>query len=187
MKKETIIRVAKKEDAKSLLRIYSYFVEQTAISFEYEVPSVEEFEGRIENTLREYPYLVAEQDGQIIGYAYATAFKARKAYDWSVETTVYVDRFRKKEGIGKLLYAALEEELKKLHILNMNACIAYTEQEDEHLNNNSMQFHEHMGFRMVGRFQKSGYKCGKWYDMIWMEKILGEHESEPKERLLFQK
>lgn len=185
MNEAIIIREAAKKDAGKLLDIYSYYVEHTAISFEYEVPSTEEFESRMENTVKEYPYLVAEKKGELLGYAYASAFKMRKAYDWAAETTVYVDRFHKREGVGKQLYLALEERLKRLHVLNMNACIAYTDVEDKNLNNNSMRFHEHMGFTLAGRFHKCGYKCGKWYDMIWMEKIIGEHAEVPPERISF--
>ena len=87
-----MIRIATKEDAKALLDIYKYYVEQTTITFEYETPSVEEFERRIENTLKKYPYLVEEEDGKIYGYTYAGPFKERAAYDWSVETTIYVDK-----------------------------------------------------------------------------------------------
>lgn len=97
----------------------------TAIAFEYEVPSVEEFAGRIEHILKKYPYLVAEKDGRIVGYAYAGTFYDRAAYDWAVE--------------------------------------------------NSVKFHEHMGYRIVGKFCKCGYKFGKWYNMVWMEKHIGEH------------
>ena len=82
-----MIRIATKEDAKALLDIYKYYVEQTTITFEYETPSVEEFERRIENTLKKYPYLVEEEDGKIYGYTYAGPFKERAAYDWPVETT----------------------------------------------------------------------------------------------------
>jgi L-amino acid N-acyltransferase YncA len=173
--KEITIRKASYDDAEELLKIYTPYVNNTAISFEYEVPSLEEFRGRIANTLKRYPYLVAEYEGEIVGYAYAGAFKSRAAYDWAVETTVYVRQDERRNGIGRKLYAALEEILKKQGILNMNACIAVPEGKDEHLTKDSPAFHEKMGFRMVGTFHKCGYKFNHWYDMVWMEKKIGEH------------
>ncbi len=174
------IRMATVEDAPALLDIYRPYVTETAISFEYEVPSVEEFRTRIINTLSRYPYIVAEENGQLTGYAYASPFKQRAAYDWSVETSIYVSMKHRGQGIGVLLYAELERILKLQNILNVNACIAYTDKEDNHLTNKSMGFHEHLGYRLVGRFTQSGYKFNTWYDMIWMEKIIGEHTSVPK-------
>ena len=132
------IRPAKPEDAEKLLAIYAPYVEQTAITFEYEVPTVEEFRERIHNTLKKYPYLVAEQGGEPVGYAYVGPFHDRPAYDWAVETSIYVDQNKKRMGIGKKLHEALEEELRNRGFLNMNACIAYPAQEDEYLTRNSV-------------------------------------------------
>ena len=169
-----------KEDAAELLNIYSVYVRDTAISFEYDVPTTEEFEYRIETISARYPYIKAVDDkGKILGYAYATTFKNRRAYDWSVETTIYVSKDCRKKGIGRMLYTALEQSLKQMGILNMNACIAYTDKLDKHLTNDSKAFHESMGFQLVGRFHKCGYKFNTWYDMIWMEKLIGEHTDNP--------
>ena len=177
---EINIRVATVEDAQQILQIYAPYIEKTAITFEYEVPALEEFRGRIQHTLKKYPYLVAEEAGEILGYAYTGPFKERAAYDWAVETTIYVKEDKKQRGIGKLLYQALEEISKAQNILNMNACIAYPENEDEHLTKNSVQFHEHLGYQMVGTFHQCGYKFETWYHMVWMEKFIGEHrESQP--------
>lgn len=175
-----IVRPAVPDDAERLVEIYAPYVEDTAITFEYEVPSVQEFERRIESTLERYPYLVAELDGQIVGYAYVGPFHDRPAYDWSVETSIYVDRNIRHMGVGGILHKALEDELKGMGFLNMNACIAYIEHADEHLDDNSVRFHEHLGYRMVGQFHKCGYKFGRWYDMVWMEKIIGEHVADPE-------
>ena len=169
------IRPAKPEDAEKLLAIYAPYVEQTAITFEYEVPTVEEFRERIHNTLKKYPYLVAEQGGEPVGYAYVGPFHDRPAYDWAVETSIYVDQNKKRMGIGKKLHEALEEELRNRGFLNMNACIAYPAQEDEYLTRNSVEFHAHLGYRMVGQFHQCGYKFHRWYDMVWMEKLLAPH------------
>ena len=169
------IRSAKPEDARRLLDIYSYYVVNTAISFEYDVPSPSEFKERIENTLKKYPYLVLEVDGEIAGYAYAGVFKGRAAYDHSCEISIYIDRDSHGKGYGRALYEALEEKLKEQGILNLYACIAYPPEEDEYLTKNSEGFHRHLGFVTVGEFHKCGYKFGRWYNMIWMEKIIGEH------------
>ena len=128
------LRIATIKDAEEILKIYSYYVKNTAISFEWNVPSLQDFSERIANTLKKYPYIVAQinQNNQkrIIGYAYAGAFKTRAAYDWSVETSIYVDKDFRHFGIGKLLLERLEELLQKQNILNVNACIAFTEQEN---------------------------------------------------------
>ena len=170
------IQPVKLEDAEELLSIYAPYVRDTAISFEYEVPSLSEFQDRIRNISSNLPYIKAVEAGKILGYAYAGKFKNRKAYDWSVEVTVYVRKESRKSGVGKLLYNALEDSLKRIGVLNMNACIAVPEGEDSHLTKDSQLFHEKMGFQLVGTFHKSGYKFHTWYDMIWMEKIIGEHQ-----------
>lgn len=175
MKQDISIRAAVPEDAGRLLAIYAPYVEKTAITFEYQVPSVDEFRGRIENTLKRYPYLVAQEKGEILGYAYAGVFKDRAAYDWSVETTIYVDMGSRHSGVGGALYSALEGALKSMNILNLNACIGVPRSEDPHLDMNSVHFHEHMGYTLVGTFHCSGYKFGTWYDMVWMEKMLDRH------------
>ena len=174
------LQIANEDDACELLKIYAPYVQKTAITFEYDIPSVEEFKWRILNTQKKYPYIVAEHDGQIVGYAYAGAFKGRAAYDWAVETSIYVKKDEKRMGIGKKLYSALESILRAQNILNLNACIAYAEKEDEHLTKNSVQFHEHLGFRLVGKFSQCGFKFGEWYDMVWMEKHIGEHKENPE-------
>ena len=171
-----MIRTVNVKDAEQLLKIYAYYVENTAITFEYEVPSLEEFEQRILKTLEKYPYLVLEKEGQILGYAYAGVFKDRAAYDWSAETTIYLKQDAVKCGLGRLLYEALEHEMKKRGFLNLYACIGYPIEEDEYLTKNSAGFHEHLGYQMVGEVHKCGYKFGRWYNMIWMEKIIGEHK-----------
>jgi L-amino acid N-acyltransferase YncA len=182
-----IIRRAEAFDVPKLLEIYRPYVEHTAVSFEYETPSLEEFLGRVETILRKYPYLVAVSGKELIGYAYASEFKNRKAYDWSVETSIYVKQGQIGKGCGKALYQALEDILKRQHILNLNACIAYTEKEDQYADHNSMNFHKRMGYRLVGRFEKCGYKFGRWYDMIWMEKFLSPHPAQPEQIIPFGK
>ena len=104
MDKQVKLRIATIQDAAALLDIYAPYVENTAITFEYTVPSVQEFEQRISNTLQTYPYLVAEIDNEIVGYTYASLFRERCAYQWAVEVSIYVKKTAKKMGIGKKLY-----------------------------------------------------------------------------------
>lgn len=175
--KPITIRPASVSDAEALLQIYRYYVQHTAITFEYDVPSIEEFRSRISHTLERYPYLAAVQGESILGYAYAGPLKARAAYDWSVETTIYLARDAQKCGVGRMLYQALEDALRDMGIRNLYACIAYPKTEDEYLTKNSAQFHAHLGYTTVGTFHSCGYKFGRWYDMIWMEKLIGAHEA----------
>lgn len=177
--KEVVIRTAQPQDAQELLAIYAPYVERTAITFEYEVPGPEEFRERIENTLKKYPYLVAERAGELLGYAYTGPFVGRAAYGWSAEVSIYLRQDSRKMGIGRRLYERLENISRSQNITNLNACIGCPEQEDEHLTNNSLRFHAHMGYDMVGVFHRCGYKFGTWYDMAWMEKLIGEHRSNP--------
>lgn len=173
------IRAARSADAKALLKIYSHYVENTAVSFEYETPSVEEFTSRIMSTLERYPYIVAERGGKIIGYAYAGTFKPRKAYDRCVEVSIYLDKDERGKGCGRMLYVELECRLADMGILNLYACITHCELEDEYLTKQSPLFHSRMGYEKIGHFSKCGFKFGRWYDMIWMEKFIGEHSEKP--------
>lgn len=172
-----IVKPVTINDAEYLLDIYRPYIEKTAITFEYDVPTLDEFRERILTISRKYPYLKAvDENGNIVGYAYANTFKGRAAYDWSVETTVYVYWNYRGHAVGKELYNALEKALQSMGILNMNACIAVTNGQDDHLTDESVKFHEKMGFSLVGCFHNSGFKFNTWYDMIWMEKMIGEHE-----------
>ncbi len=173
------VRSAKIEDAECILNIYSYYVKNTAITFEYDVPTLLEFQRRMKETMKKYPYLVIEKDGMIQGYAYAGVFKGRAAYDWSCELTVYIDYKAQKCGFGRKIYDALEAKLRDMGILNLYACIAYPVVEDEYLTKNSAEFHAHLGFSKVGEFHQCGCKFGHWYDMIWMEKMIGKHRENP--------
>ena len=175
------IRNVTPDDAESLLSIYKTYVLNTAITFEYQVPALAEFKSRISQTIKKYPYLCAEDNGKILGYAYASAFKERAAYQWSVELSIYIDKDSHGQGLGRSLYESLESGLKKMGIINLYACIAYPEKEDEYLSNNSLDFHSHMGFRKVGDFKNCAAKFGRWYHMTWMEKIIGEHKKNPDE------
>ena len=178
-KTEYSIRPVTEDDAEMLCAIYRYYVEHTAVSFEWDTPSVGEFRERIRNIRARYPYFCAVVGGNPVGYVYAAPFKNRAAYAWSVESTVYLAPEWRRRGVGRALYAALETALCEMGIRNLCACIAVPTEEDETLTYDSMRFHERLGFRTVGRFCASGCKFGRWYDMIWMEKPIGPHESNP--------
>lgn len=169
------IRDARLADASRIREIYDPYVRTTAITFEYVTPSVEEFEGRMERTMQRYPYLVAEEDGQVVGYAYANPFGTRAAYGWTCEVSIYLDQQVHGHGLGRALYAALEDALLRMGVVNVYACVAYPPVPDEHLTTNSADFHEHLGFTVAGHLHQCGFKFGRWYDMLYMEKVLAEH------------
>lgn len=166
------IRAATVDDAPALLKIYSPYVTDTAISFECTVPTVEEFQSRIACTLKNFPYLVAELDGQIIGYTYAKAFVGREAYKFSAELTIYLNKNFRGRGVGRKLYGELEKILAQRGTTNLYACVAYPEVEDEFLTRASVKFHERLGFKICGKFTDCGEKFSRRYSMVWLEKIL---------------
>ncbi len=171
------IRTATPDDATALLAIYAPYVTKTAITFEYEVPSEEEFRRRIGATLESYPYLVAERGEKIIGYVYASAFHTRPAYDWNVETSIYIAEEARHTGTGRKLYEALETYLRAQGIVTLYACITYPATPDPYVDTNSVDFHSYMGYDLVANFKKSGYKFDRWYDVVWMEKEIGAHRT----------
>ncbi|MDY2847360.1 MAG: N-acetyltransferase family protein [Oscillospiraceae bacterium] len=180
MENKIKIRMVTPDDAEELLSIYAPYVLNTAITFEYDVPTADEFRLRIENTLKKYPYIAAERDGELLGYAYTGPFKNRAAYDHAVETTVYVKENARRQGIGRMLYAELEIISRRQNITNLNACIGCPAAEnDEYLTMDSVEFHKRMGYRIVGEFHGCGYKFGRWYNMVWAEKIICPHDEEP--------
>ena len=130
MERELFIRDADPEDANKLVEIYSYYVLNTAVSFEYEAPSVAEFENRIKTTKEKYPYLVCLLNDRIVGYAYAGPYSLREAYNWTATTSIYVDKDYRSQGIGSLLYKELEKRLKEQDIVNLLAGVAYNDEED---------------------------------------------------------
>ena len=170
------VRDARPEDAEEILKIYSYYIINTAITFECTVPDRETFRRRMEKTLENYPYLVAEVDGKIKGYAYAGPFVGREAYSHSCTLSIYTDKSAHRCGLGRALYSEIEKRLKEKGFLNLYACIASPHEPDEYLTNDSENFHSHMGFVRVGTFHNCGCKFGRWYNMVWMEKIIGEHK-----------
>ncbi len=165
------VREATVNDAEAIQRIYEPFVLHTTITFEEEVPSIEEMGNRIRKTLQTYPYIVIETNGVIGGYAYAKPFRPRSAYAPSVESSIYVDKKFHGRGFGRILYTILGQLLRDQGITNICACVgAAPEGDDPYVDENSIAFHTHMGFRQVGRFNGCASKFNRWYDMVWMVK-----------------
>ncbi len=167
---ELKIRDAQLEDAQRLVEIYSHYVLDTAVSFECTAPSVEEFAERIKNIKTKFPYLVCEKDGKIIGYVYASSYSSRAAYDWTVSTSIYVDKDCRRNGAGALLYKELEKRLKEKGSVNLLAGVAFCENEDEYLTHDSQKFHLKMGYSEVAHMKGVGKKFERWYDIKWFQK-----------------
>ena len=153
-----IIRVAKEFDAEAIQRIYAPIVAHTPISFEIEVPSVKEIKDRMKNILLQYPWLVYELRGKVVGYVYASSYRSRVAYQWTAEVTVYVDEEFYGKGIGKSLYQALFEILRKQGYRTAVGGITLP-------NPGSVAIHESLGFKKVADFKSLGYKQGQWHDV----------------------
>ena len=179
---ETIIRAVHEGDSEALRSIYRPYVEQTAVTFEWDVPSAEEFRRRIAEISAAYPYLVAERGGEVVGYAYASAFQPRRAYAWSAETSIYLRQDCRGQGLGRLLHGALREALRQMNVQTMYACISSPcEAGDPYLTDASIRFHSALGYRLAGTFHRCGYKLGRWYDMVWMELPIGDYAVPPAE------
>ena len=175
-----LLRIATVEDAARLVEIYDGYVLNTGATFETEAPTKEEFAKRMEEVLQMYPYLVAEMDGEIVGYAYAHRYRERAAFDWTVEVSIYVEESHKKHGVGRKLYTKLEELLKLQGITNLYACVAEPNGEDPHLTMASPIFHKKMGYDLVGRHNEAGYKFGRWYNALVFEKFINDHTENMK-------
>lgn len=160
MENQVTLRFAVPDDAAAIRSIYEPYVLNTAVTSEYYVPTEEEFRARITRTRERYPYIVAVKDGQIIGYIYASPLSPRHAYSWAAETSIYIRQNVRRTGAGSRLYKALSAICRKQNVLNLYARIAFADPEDEFLVNASARFH----------------KFGRWYNAIWMEKLLGDHD-----------
>lgn len=163
------IRTAEIGDAKAIAAIYAHYVVETAITFEIEPPSVEDFETRIGTCLAAYPWLVALTEDRIVGYAYAGPFKHRAAYDWSAEITVYLDPAFHRQGVGKRLYAVLISALQAQGYHSLFAGITLP-------NAGSVGLHRAIGMAEVGVFREAGFKLGQWHDVAWYGMIIGERK-----------
>jgi len=180
------VRVAREEDAAPLLRIYSHYVSDTAITFEREPPSLDEFKQRIRKTLENYPYLVAEDDGNIVGYIYASRFRERAAYDWAAKTSIYIDGRYHRKGIGRMLYEKMEDILRRQNVTNVYATIVEpVGDSDEYLTGESTLFHEAMGYRRVAEYHGCANKFGRWYNLVETEKTIAERPEVPDDFIPF--
>lgn len=166
------LRRAQVGDAAALLEIYRPYVERTAISFEFTAPDEAEFAARIAGISAQYPYLVCECGGRPVGYAYAHRHMDRAAYDWNVETTIYLAEDARGLGLGAPLYRALLAALRMQNIRAAYACITRS-------NGRSVRLHEKLGFETVGVFENAGYKAGRWHDVVWMRLALGDFPEQP--------
>lgn len=168
-----VIRTAAPEDAAALLAIYTPYILNTPVSYEFTPPSEEEFRKRIERTLSQFPYLVCEIDGMIAGYAYASSFHERAAYQWDTELSIYLSPDFHRKKIATALYSALLPILKKQGYIQAYAVISYPNEE-------SVGFHRSMGFEEEAFFHAVGYKFGKWHDLIYLKKRLSSLEEIPR-------
>lgn len=170
--KDVRVRFADTEDAAELLNIYTPYITDTAITFEYVIPPVEDFAGRIESVMQSFPWLVCEVDGKPAGYAYASRFRPRAAFQWDAEVSVYLSAEFHRSGIGSALYDCLEAILKEQGYLNLYALITHPHPASE-------GFHAGRGYRPLGIYHGTGYKFGKWHDLIVMEKQLAPLPENP--------
>ena len=159
------LRLVTPADAPAILAIYTPYILNTAITFEEAVPTEEEFARRVRSVLEQYPYLAMEENGEILGYAYASRVRSRAAYDWSAELSVYVRQDCRGRGVGRRLYGCLLELLTLQHVHLAYGVVALPNEESHGL-------HMALGFRLLERFPEMGYKMGSWWDIGWYEKVL---------------
>lgn len=159
------IRDARRSDVPAMLAIYAPFVEHTAVSFEYDVPTEAEFARRLEEHQAAFPWLVCEENGRVMGYAYAGRAFERAAYGWNAEISCYLAPELRGRGVGRRLYARIEEILTRLGYYKLFAVVTSA-------NAPSVAFHHALGFRDAACFHNVGYKQGGWYDVLWLEKML---------------
>jgi Sortase and related acyltransferases len=166
------IRLATEKDSAAILEIYAPFIKDTAITFEYEVPEVSGFGKRISGIMQNYPWLVCEIDGKIVGYAYASRYSERAAYDWSADLSIYVSPEYQRRNIATALYYSLYQLLKLQGYYNAYVIITMPNEKSE-------GFHQSFGFKPVGVCHKVGYKFGKWHDVKWFELTITNHSKLP--------
>lgn len=164
-----MIREAREADVPAILEIYAPYIRKTTITFEYEVPGLSEFTQRFREVTKLFPWLVYEEDGVILGYAYASRPFARAAYAWCAEPSIYLRQDARGRHIGKKLYAALEELLR---LLGYRVSYAIITGENER----SLAFHRRLGYSDCGLFRRCGLKFGRWLDGYWLEKRLNSVE-----------
>ena len=174
-----LIRLATLDDAEAVRDIYAPFCGNSPVSFETLAPSVEEMRERIEKTLQILPWIVAEREGLVAGYAYASRHKERAAYVWSVELVGLYPSDREASGVGRILYTSLFASLELQGFYNVLAGVTIP-------NPGSVGLHEAMGFKPVGVYSGIGYKCGAWHDVVWLQRSLRERILVPAPPLDFE-
>ena len=160
-----MIRIATEADVPEILSIYAPYILTTTHTFEYEVPSEEDFLERFRNITEQFPWLVWEEDGEILGYAYGSAPFERAAFRWTAEDSVYLKPEARGRGIGRALCTALETILKYQGYRKVYAIITSE-------NVNSLNFHRKLGYRTVAEFENCGFKFGRWLGITWLDKEL---------------
>ena len=173
-----MIRIATSADSESILDIYAPYIRDTSLTFETEVPTYDDFAVRIQTYLDNWTWLVCELDGKIAGYAYASRYRERTAYQWSVECSVYIHDDYLRSGIASELYTALFAFLKYQGYNNVYAVINLP-------NDRSVAFHEKLGFTYFATYENVGYKLGKWKNVGWWQKKINEYVNEPSPPLKF--
>jgi L-amino acid N-acyltransferase YncA len=168
------VRDATAADAAACASIYARYVTDTAITFETEPPSAVEIAERIATASRTHAWLVLEDDGRVVAYAYAGTFNRRAAYRWSCEVSVYVEPGRHRTGAGSALYEAL---LRRLRERGYRMAIAGMTLP----NDASIALHRALGFERVGTFRRIGFKHDAWHDVEWMQRALGDQDEPPSE------
>lgn len=163
------LRLASPEDAAALLEIYRQYID-TSVTFENQLPSREEFAGRIASFGSVYPYLMAEEAGQAAGYAYAHRFGERWAYQWGAELSVYLDRDHRGQGLGRQLYETLIRLLRLQGVRTVYGCVTLPNPRSERL-------HESMGFHRAAVFRNAGFRLGQWRDVAWYEKEIADYDT----------
>lgn len=166
------VRVATKRDAKEILDIYAPSILNASISFETEVPSIEEMQKRIETILQTYPWIVCVVDGKVAGYVYGSKYRDREAYQWSCECTIYIHEQYKGKGIGKELYQLLFQLLERQGFRTVYAVVTLP-------NEGSVNLHEKCGFEKFAVFENVGYKFGQWHSVGWWKLRLNDYTPDP--------
>ncbi|KAL0481794.1 phosphinothricin N-acetyltransferase [Acrasis kona] len=167
------IRLAELSDVPDILNIYKPFVTDSIVSFEYDVPSLQEMTDRINQiiNIKKYPFIVLEKDEKVVAYAYASTYKERIAYQWNVEVSVYVSPECQKQGVGRKLYSILLNMIRELGYYNAIAVIALP-------HDASVGLHESFGFSCILVTKNAGYKLGAWRDVGWWQLPLRSIEND---------
>lgn len=165
------IRFAKEQNAAALLEIYKQYIE-TTVTFEYELPSKEEFQRRIREYSKEYPYFICTENGRCVGYVYAHRAQERAAFQWNAELSIYLDKNYQAKGVGKVLYEMMFEILAKQGVKTLYGLVTTP-------NPKSVKLHEKTGFQLAGTYHNTGYKANQWCDLLLYEKQIGEYDTKP--------